>query len=73
MFLFGVINDAYMIPWVFLLKGATFGAYSVGIAVIYDFVPKELLKLQFTYIIIVSVTLAKSLGKIGMFLYSMFG
>lgn len=72
MFLFGLVNDAYMIPLVFLLKGITFGVYSVGIAVIYDFCPKDKLKLQFTLIIVVSIMIAKVVGKLGSVMYNFF-
>lgn len=71
-FLFGLISDAYFIPIIFLFKGITFGIYSVGIATIYDFCPKDYLKMQFTLIILVSMFIVKSVGSLGSFMYRYF-
>lgn len=71
-FLFGLISDAYFIPIIFLFKGITFGIYSVGIATIYDFCPKDYIKMQFTLIILISMFIVKTVGSLGSFMYSYF-
>ena len=73
MFLFGVASNAYTIPLIFLIKGITFGVYSVGITVIYDFCPPEKLKTIFTLIIVISIAISKVVGQAGRFLYEYFG
>ncbi len=62
-----------MIPVIFLLKGATFCLYTVGIAFIYDFCSPEMLKNQFTYIIIITTVFSKGIPLLGSKLYEALG
>lgn len=65
----GMVSSHWIIPIMFMVKGATSNIYNVGIAFIYTFCKKDNLKFQFSVIVIFTAIFGKLMGTFGSYLY----